>query len=125
MTNWLWLHPGPSEPDDVWRHRFARLRAVGIEGALTLVHNGAHALYGSRQHEVSAPVLEQILPLAEAEGIAIHAWIVALRCNATKVLAEHPEWYSVSRSALSSLSDPPYIPTPSRRCCIRSAICST
>ena len=109
MTNWIWMHPRADEGTEAWKRQFGQYRRAGIEGVLALVHNGAQALYGNHRHSVAAPVLEDLLPLALAEGLALHAWLVALRCNAPAVQEAHPEWFSVSRQGKSSLDAPPYI----------------
>ncbi|MDP6775421.1 MAG: putative glycoside hydrolase [Candidatus Latescibacteria bacterium] len=111
MSNWIWLHPKPGEDDETWKRRFGRFREADIGGALTCVSNGREGLYRSGHLPVGAPLLDDLLPLAEAEGIALHAWIVTLRCNVPGVQASHPDWYSVSRNGASSLDRPPYIPS--------------
>ena len=50
-----------------------------------------------------------MLPVAAAEGVEVHAWIVTLQCNADPVVEAHPEWFSVSRNGDSCLEKPPYI----------------
>ena len=49
------------------------------------------------------------MPIAAAEGLELHAWVVALRCNMTSIQQAHPEWFSVSRNGESCLEKPPYV----------------
>ncbi len=109
MRNCIWMHPAPGEPPAAWQRQLAEMRAAGLDSAMVLVADGERALYDSSVLPVAAPVLEQLLPLAQAEGVALHAWIVALQCNAARILAEHGDWYSVSRRGDSSRDRPPYI----------------
>ena len=111
MRNWIWLHPKPGEDAETWKRRFGQLRTARIDAALACLSTGREALYQSGHLPVGAAVLEELLPLAAAEGVDLHAWIVTLRCNVPSVQDLHPEWYSVSRNRASSLSDPPYIPS--------------
>jgi|APSaa5957512622_1039677.scaffolds.fasta_scaffold04733_2 uncharacterized lipoprotein YddW (UPF0748 family) len=104
------------------------MRAAGLDTAMVLVADGRRALYGSRYLPVDSEVLEQLLPLAAREGMELHAWIVALRCNLPSIVAEHADWYSVSRNGDSSRDQPPYIPSyqwlcPTRRD-VRGFLCS-
>ena len=111
MKHWIWTHPTAEEGPEDWKQQFARFRDAGLHAATVLVFNGREAIYGSGHLPVSAPQLEQMLPVAAAAGLELHAWIVALRCNAESLQQQHPEWYSVSRNGDSSLAKPPYIPS--------------
>jgi len=42
--NWIWMHSRGDEGAEVWKRQFAQYRSAGIEGVLTLVHNGTQAL---------------------------------------------------------------------------------
>ncbi|MFA6107407.1 MAG: hypothetical protein WDA75_01430 [Candidatus Latescibacterota bacterium] len=109
MKNWIWFHPHPDEGTKVWQRQLAQMRRAGVDAVLVLVADGARALYQSRHLPVVAPVLEQLLPLAAAEGIEVHAWMVCLQCNVPSILHEHADWYSVSRDGHSSRDRPPYV----------------
>lgn len=111
MKNWVWVHPRAEDSGDSWRRAFGEMRAAGLDAALVLVANGTSALYESQVLPTADAVLERILPGAVAEGTEVHAWVVALRCNAETVLGDHPDWYSVSRKGDSSRDRPPYIPS--------------
>ncbi|MEW6755806.1 MAG: Tat pathway signal protein, partial [Candidatus Latescibacterota bacterium] len=122
MKMWIWTHPDPREGSEAWQRQLAGLRQAGLGAALVLVADGKRALYESRHLPVAAGVLEQLLPLAAREGVELHAWVVCLQCNVPEVLAEHADWYSVSRSGHSSRDRPPYIGDYQWLCPTRPAV---
>jgi uncharacterized lipoprotein YddW (UPF0748 family) len=76
-----------------WRARFRRIARAGIGGVL--VGGGNTGLLSGA---------------ARAEGLQFHRWTWALnRTGDAWVKEHHPEWFSVSRAAKSSLTDPPYV----------------
>ena len=84
---------GNRDPADIWRARFARLRAGGISGVL--VGGGDTAMLADAAH---------------AEGLTFHAWTwIMNRSGDAWVKANHPEWFNVSRNGDSSLTHPPYV----------------
>lgn len=90
---WTWVHGSDQVSGDEWRRRFARIRAAGIEAVL-----------------VSGGRIETISAAARAEGLAFHRWMWTLNRNGDAwVKANHPEWFSVSRTGDSSLDKPPYV----------------
>ena len=109
MKHWIWTHTAAEKGPEDWKRQFARFREAGLHAAAVIVFNGRQASFGSSRLPVEAPLLEQMLPLAAAVDLELHAWIVALRCNAEPVQRAHPEWFSVNRNGDSSLDKPPYI----------------
>jgi uncharacterized lipoprotein YddW (UPF0748 family) len=90
---WTWVHGTDAVPADEWRRRFARIRAAGINAVL-----------------VSGGSIERISSAARTEGVEFHRWTWTLNRNGDAwVKANHPEWFSVSRSGDSSLEKPPYV----------------
>ena len=93
FRGWTWFHGDNTTSPASWRRRFARLRAAGITGVL--VEGGDSARIGAA---------------AKAEGLAFHRWIFTMyRSTDRWSKANHPEWFSVSRSGDSSLTKPPYV----------------
>lgn len=109
MKAWIWTHPKPEEGPEDWKRQFAQFRAAGVDTVLACLFTGRHALFESQHVPVAAPILEQMLPIAAEEGLELHAWIVALRCNVTSIQQAHPEWFSVNRNGESCLEKPPYV----------------
>ena len=90
---WTWVHGNNRDPSDVWRARFARLRAGGISGVL--VGGGDTAMIAAAAH---------------AEDLTFHAWTwIMNRSGDAWVKTHHPEWFNVSRNGESSLAKPPYV----------------
>jgi uncharacterized lipoprotein YddW (UPF0748 family) len=90
---WTWVHGGGAVELAEWRARYARLRESGVTGVL-----------------VSGGDLGMHIEAGRGAGVAVHRWIWALnRSGDARVKAEHPEWFSVSRGGLSSLTYPPYV----------------
>jgi len=111
MKNCIWMSAEPAHGREAWRRQLGQCRAAGLDSVVLLASNGTEALYESRHLPVKAALLEELLPLAAAEGLEVHAWIVSLRCTVSSVLQEHADWYSVNRNGDSSHDKPPYIPS--------------
>ena len=92
---WTWFHDDGSRNPATWRRRFERLREAGITGVLVEGGNDT----------------ARIATAAKAQGIAFHRWIFTMyRSTDRWARANHPEWFSVSRTGRSSLTNPPYVP---------------
>jgi hypothetical protein len=89
--HWAWAGARADEPVDDRRRRFAELRAAGV----------GSVLLGGADAENTA--------LAAAEGLEVHAWTWTM-CRGGDLLAEHPQWYAVSREGKSAADHPPYVP---------------
>jgi uncharacterized lipoprotein YddW (UPF0748 family) len=90
--HWTWTRVRENEPRSDWQRNFAEIRAAGI---------GSILLMGASSEACS---------LASAEGLEVHAWTWTL-CNGNKdLLANHPQWYVVSREGKSASNQPPYVP---------------
>lgn len=90
---WTWVHGNNRDSSDIWRAKFARIRAGGITGVL--VGGGDTAMIAAAAH---------------AEDLSFHAWTwVMNRSGDAWVKAAHPEWFNVNRLGDSSLTKPPYV----------------
>jgi uncharacterized lipoprotein YddW (UPF0748 family) len=107
--HWAWVATDLQSTTDAWKRRFADLRRAGITQILPEVYNSRRATYGSKHLPAGRLWLEELLPLATAEGLDTHAWIWALPCNIEEVGKEHPEWFTVNRNGESSLEKPAYV----------------
>lgn len=108
-ANWAWVGPDAKVTTEEWRQRLAQWREAGVEAILPEVFNGHSALYASQHLPVADQWLERLLPIAQAEGMAVHAWIHTMQCATPATCEEHPEWYNVSAKGMSSATDPSYV----------------
>ena len=89
--HWVWLHSDFKTLDD-WKRALARMRAAGIDAVL--IGGGADFYRGH-------------IPAAAEEGIEVHAWTFTMMRGGME--REHPEWYAVSRTGVSTAEKPPYV----------------
>lgn len=109
LKHWAWVNTEPSLPDDEWKRRLARMREAGISAILPEIFNNHAAAYQSQHLPVLGPWLEQLLPLAQAAGIEVHAWMHTMTCNIPRINAEHPEWFAVNGRGESAVDKPAYV----------------
>ena len=108
--NWMWVSPGRDTlSDDEWKQRLNRWREAGIDAILPEIFNNRAAHYVSQHLPVAARWLEQLLPIARAEGLEVHAWMHAMTCNIDSVHDEHPECFNVNGRGESSWDKPAYV----------------
>lgn len=108
----MWVSPerrGEAASDEVWMSRLSQWREAGIDAILPEVFNNHAAHYGSQHLPVADRWLEQLLPLAKAAGVEVHAWMHTMTCNIDSVHDEHPEWLNVNGKGESSWEKPPYV----------------
>lgn len=92
--NWMWVFSDLKKSDEEWSTKLKRLKEGGITGIL--IGGGV-------------PMLEKIMPLADAQGIDVHAWIWTLNRPGDKEAQKHPDWYTVSRKGESCFDVHPYV----------------
>jgi len=121
VMNWVWITPtpepvpgGPPAPPpptvDEWKRRFAMLRANNIHAILPEIYDGRKAHYASGFLPRAADDwLGTILPLARAEGLEVHAWMVSMPCNIPEMWAQHRDWFDVNGRGESSVDKPAYV----------------
>jgi len=95
LKHWAWMGTSVGSDDDA-RRTFARLKSSGID-ALLLHEN----------REEGPAFYERLIPLAQAEGIELHAWIPTMM--RAELLETHPDWYAVNREGVSTAEKPPYV----------------
>ncbi len=106
---WAWIMVDTETPDAVWKERFATIRKAGIDAILPEVYDSRLAYYQSAHLPKGNLWLEQILPLAKAEGLEVHAWMHTMQCNVPEIYKQHPEWYVVNRKGDSAADKPAYV----------------
>jgi len=93
FRGWAWVQGGGERTADEWRQRFSRVRGAGITAVL--VSGGDTATLADIAHEA---------------GLEFHRWLWVLNRNGDAWVKEnHPEWFSISRNGVSTLTDPPYV----------------
>lgn len=109
--NWIWMGAGADFDADAWKERFARISQAGINAVLVQVYDGRQALYDNPNPlvPVEADVLGQLIPLAHAVDLEIHAWMISMPCNIPEVIEKHPDWYAVNGNGEPSWSHPAYV----------------
>src|SRR5262245_61753538 len=90
--NFVWLRPSLTKTPDGWEREFNLMRASGIHGIIPEIYNGRQSLFRSQRLPVRAPWLEDVLPIAAAAGLEVHAWMWCMPCLIERVIKEHPDW---------------------------------
>jgi hypothetical protein len=89
--HWAWTQLPAGETPDQWQRSFAAMKAAGISSVLL---GGATA---------------EACRVAQAEGLDTHAWTWTLCRGGEDLLANHPDWFVVSREGKSAADHPPYV----------------
>jgi uncharacterized lipoprotein YddW (UPF0748 family) len=96
---WAWVHPNqPPDTDktsDEWKLFLGNLKKWGIDSVLLLTRNRS--------------IIDQVLPIASATGLELHAWIITMEFPDEITMKEHPSWYIVNAKGESCIDKPPYI----------------
>ena len=109
LKNWVWITPDVNRTDDDWKRTFALMKQSGIHAIVPEVYTGRMAFYASERLPVKADWLGRILPLARAEGLEVHAWIVCMLCSIDEMVKKHPDWYNVNAKGESAADKPAYV----------------
>ena len=107
--NWIWITPHHEADDDGWKRTFARMRAAGIDAIVPEIYDGLQAFWPSARLPVKNDRLGQLLPLARAAGLEVHAWMWTMPCRFEEMLAKHPDWYNVNAKGESAATKPAYV----------------
>ena len=89
--NWVWHNPGRKETEASMHERYSRYFKAGIRGVFL-------------ESDV-----EPAFRIAKSCGLQTHRWIWTMNRNDKELLANHPDWYSVSRKGDSCAVKPPYV----------------
>jgi len=109
LKHWTWFGADLDRSDDDWSRLFDRMRKAGIDAVLPEVAGNSSAAYASDILPVRGEWLGQILPLALAADLEVHAWMHIMPCNVPEIYQNHPEWYGVNGKGESTADKPPYV----------------
>jgi uncharacterized lipoprotein YddW (UPF0748 family) len=93
---WAWYGASVNVSDSIHQKQFKKYATHGIDAVL--IDTKADANY-----------LSKIAPLAIAEGLEVHAWMITMNRPGDTTALKHPDWYMVSRSGKSCFDDRPYV----------------
>ena len=106
---WIWIQPNIRWSDDKWKTNFERIKSAGIEAVVPQVYASEFALFDHPTMPVRDNWLERMIPLAHAAGLEIHGWMWTMPLNNKKMIAEHPDWFSVNRRGEPAHTHPAYV----------------
>jgi len=109
LKNWTWIPTDTRRSSDDWKRQFALMRQHGIQAILPEIYNGQIAFFTSTRLPVDSDWLGQILPLAKAEELEVHAWMWSMPCMLKEILSNHPDWYNVNAKGESAATKPAYV----------------
>jgi uncharacterized lipoprotein YddW (UPF0748 family) len=109
LKNWVWVTVDTNRPPDGWKRLFGRMRENNVRAVLPGIYDGRRAYFPSRRLPVGPDLLGTILPLAQAEGLEVHAWMWSMPCLIPEILAQHPDWYNVNALGESAANKPAYV----------------
>ncbi|MEI7575510.1 MAG: family 10 glycosylhydrolase [Armatimonadota bacterium] len=92
MKFWVWTSIDREATDEALVAKYSQLRANGITGVF-----------------LAEGIDDREFEIIRSSGLELHCWMITTNCREPEVREEHPEWYMVSRSGKSSLTDPPYV----------------
>jgi uncharacterized lipoprotein YddW (UPF0748 family) len=107
--NWVWITLNPDRSVDDWKRSFAVMRQSGIQAILPEIYDGRHAYFPSQRLPVKTDWLGKILPVAQAEGLEVHAWMWSMPCLIPEIMQKHPDWYNVNARGESAVDKPAYV----------------
>ncbi len=93
MKFWVWTSIDRNATDEALAAKYAALRGNGITGVF-----------------LADGIDDREFESIRAVGLELHCWMITTNCREPEVRDQHPDWYMVSRSGKSSLTDPPYVP---------------
>ncbi|PIA80240.1 hypothetical protein BFR04_16335 [Gaetbulibacter sp. 4G1] len=91
-----WITSSKKKSNEDYAKEFKRYKSGGIDEIL--INTGT-----------DPKELERLVPIAKAEGLNVHAWIMAVNRPGDKEALKHPEWYQVSREGKSCFDTRPYV----------------
>ena len=89
-----WVTAPKEFKKEQWEEKLDYYKSIGLTEVL--VHGNAE-------------ILEQIIPLADACDLKIHAWMWTLNRPNDSIANKHPEWYEVNRLGQNSLDYRAYV----------------
>lgn len=93
MKFWVWTSIDRQATDEALESKYSKLRANGITGVF-----------------LADGIDDREFEIVRSAGLDLHCWMITTNCREPEIREAHPDWYMVSRSGKSSLTDPPYVP---------------
>lgn len=93
---WTWTTAKPAKPDSSYISEFKKYKEYGIDAVLINTNT-------------DPKLLEHLVPLAKAQDLEVHAWIMAMNRPGDTTALKHPDWYAVSREGKSTFDTRPYV----------------
>ena len=92
MKFWVWTSIDRTATDEALTEKYSQLRSNGITGVF-----------------LADGIDDREFQIVRSCGLELHCWMITTNCREPEVRDQHPDWYMVSRSGKSSLTDPPYV----------------
>jgi len=92
----VWITSKKGKSNEEYTSEFKKYKAGGIDEIL--INTGT-----------DPKELERLVPIAAAEGLSVHAWIMAMNRPGDSIALQHPDWYMVSRDGKSCYDTRPYV----------------
>jgi len=109
MKNWVWVPINTDRSADQWKRMLGTARENGIAAILPEIYDGRHAYFASHRLPVKVDLLGQILPIAHAHDLEVHAWMWCMPCMLPGILEKHADWYNVNALGESAARKPAYV----------------
>lgn len=91
-----WITYKADRTDQSYHEEFKKYKTHGISEVLV-------------NTEAQTEGLKRLIPIAQAEGIKLHAWIMSVNRPDDQEALKHPQWYMVSREGKSCYDHRPYV----------------
>lgn len=91
-----WITYKADRTDQSYHEEFKKYKTHGISEVLV-------------NTEANPEALKRLIPIAQSEGIKLHAWIMTVNRPGDQEALKHPEWYMVSREGKSCYDHRPYV----------------
>lgn len=92
----VWITAKNGKTNQEYQKEFKKYKQGGIDEVLINTNT-------------SPKELERLVPIANKEGLKVHAWIMAMNRPGDTTALKHPNWYAVSREGNSCFNTRPYV----------------
>lgn len=93
---WTWITYNPKMTTEQYDELFKNLKGNGMDVVLV--------------NTLTKPSdLELLVPIAQKNGIELHAWLMTMNRPGDEVALQNPDWYAVSREGKSCHDTRPYV----------------
>ncbi|MGM8362172.1 family 10 glycosylhydrolase [Flavobacterium sp. ARAG 55.4] len=92
----VWTTADSKKTDEEYTAEFKKYKEAGIDEVLINTNT-------------DPVLLNRLVPIAQEQGLKVHAWIMTMNRPGDSVALQHPDWYMVSRSGKSCFDERPYV----------------